>query len=259
MNRDRPLRRMATLLALLAGCTLACASGSASQSALEPTARTNTAPTAPPDGLPQGINDQFLSTDLDVDRFVERFEGESREVYAGRHAIVSALGISKGSQVADIGAGTGFFSALFADRVGAQGKVYAVEISPNFLEHLRKLAAQGDFEPLQVIEGTMTSVELPIASIDLAFLCDVYHHFESPPATLASLHEAIRPGGSLVLIDFDRIPGESPEWLLDHVRAGKDVFRQEIEQAGFVFEEEVQPGVLSNNYMLRFRRPQSGQ
>jgi ubiquinone/menaquinone biosynthesis C-methylase UbiE len=258
LNRHRLLRQTATLLILLAACVSSCTSepklyGSQPLSEAQPLSGAQ----PPPEGLPDGINDQFLSTDLDVEKFVDRFEGESREVYAGRHAIVSALGLSKGDRVADIGAGTGFFSVLFAEQVGDQGGVYAVEISPNFLEHLRNLATGEDQASLQVVEGTMTSVELAPASVDLAFLCDVYHHFESPPDTLSSLHDAIRPGGSLVLIDFERIPGESPKSLLDHVRAGQEVFRREIEQAGFVLEQEIQLDELTDNYVLRFRRPEA--
>lgn len=204
--------------------------------------------------IPEGINDQFLSRDLDVDQFVKRFEGESREVFAERHAIVDALALSTGIQIADIGAGTGFFTALFAEKVGDSGTVYAVEISPNFLEHLRERAAANEMTAVRVVEGTQNSVELPPASVDMAFICDVYHHFESPQDSLASLYTAIRPGGSLILIDFDRIPGKSPDWLLDHVRAGREVFRAEIEAAGFEWTEEIQLEGLKNNYMLRFER-----
>ena len=61
-------------------------------------------------------------------------------------------------------------------------------------------------------------------------------------------------GGSLLLIDFERIPGVTREWTLQHVRAGKEVFRKEIEQAGFVFVEEKQ-GIMKENYFLRFEKP----
>ena len=213
------------------------------------------APAEAPSSTPPGINDQFLSDDLDVDRFVERFEGESREVFAERHAIVDALALSSGSRVADIGAGTGFFTALLAQQIGEDGVVYAVEVSPKFLEHLRDRAEAEGMEPVRVVEGSQTSVALPNASVDLAFVCDVYHHFESPEDSLASLHHAIRPGGSLVVIDFDRIPGESPEWLLEHVRADKAVFTAEIEAAGFRLTKEIQLDGLKDNYMLRFERP----
>jgi SAM-dependent methyltransferase len=223
---------------LLIACILACSKTSSASSS----------------ETPEGINDQFLSEDLDVDEFVERFEGESREVFAARHAIVDALALPTGSRIADIGAGTGFFTALFAKEVGDDGKVYAVEISPKFLEHLRERVASQELTPVRVVEGTQNSVELPPSSVDVAFICDVYHHFESPQDSLASLYSAIRPGGSLVLIDFKRIPGESPDWILEHVRAGQEFFRAEIEAAGFVFAEEIQLDGLKNNYMLRFDR-----
>lgn len=213
-------------------------------------------PSPPSAETPEGINTNFLSEDLDVNEYVERFEGESREVFAERQAIVEALALSTGSRIADIGAGTGFFTALFAEEVGNDGTVYAVEISPKFLEHLRERFAAEESTPVRVVEGTQNSVELPPSSIDLAFICDVYHHFESPQDSLASLLSAIRPGGSLVLIDFERIPGESPDWIFEHVRAGEEVFRAEIEAAGFVFTEEIQLEGLKNNYMLRFERPE---
>lgn len=116
-------------------------------------------PSTTPSEIPKGINDPFLSRDLDVAQFVERFEGESREVFAERHAIVDALGLSSGDQIADIGAGTGFFTALFAEEVGDDGTVYAVEISPNFLEHLRERAIANELTAVRVVEGTQNSVE----------------------------------------------------------------------------------------------------
>lgn len=210
-----------------------------------------------PEGMPSGINDTFLSDDLDVEHWVERFEGESREVYVEREAIADALDLSAGDRIADIGAGTGFFTALFAERVDSDGRVYAVEVSPKFLEHLRARAAGEGMENVRVVEGTQNSVELPPDSVDIAFVCDVYHHFESPDDSLASLRRAIRPGGSLVIIEFERIPGESPDWLLEHVRAGREVFTAEIQAAGFTLVEEIELDGLKDNYILRFERPET--
>ncbi|HPG24693.1 MAG TPA: methyltransferase domain-containing protein [Myxococcota bacterium] len=261
--RRRNLAGFPLVLTILAAA-LACATG----------------PEPRPEGLPSGINDVFLAKDLDVDAFVERFEGESRAVYAQRHAIVEALELSEGDRVADIGAGTGFFSFLFAEAVGETGRVYAVEISPRFLDLLRERAAlqrldtpqvvegtersierpvvegTGRSAGLQVVEGTERSVELPPDSVDLAFLCDVYHHFEYPTHSLESLYRAVRPGGALVLIEFHRIPGVTSDFLLEHVRAGQDVFTREIEAAGFVLDRELPLDGLEDNYVLRFVRPE---
>lgn len=208
-----------------------------------------------PENMPGNINDVFLDEGMDVDRFVDRFEGESRAVYAQRFAIVDALELAPGDVVADIGAGTGFFSFLFADAVGRTGRVQAVEISPRFLEHLRDEAALRGLDNFEVVEGTTNSVELPTGETRIAFICDVYHHFEAPMDSLASLYDAIEPGGELVLIEFERIEGVTNEFLLKHVRAGREVFQAEIESAGFVFEDEIELEGLDDNYILRFTRP----
>ncbi len=202
-----------------------------------------------------GVNDAFLSQDLDVERFTEIFEGESREIFTSRRAIVQSLGLEPGMAVADIGAGTGLFLPLFDGAVGPSGAVYAVEISPKFLAHLRERSEREDLAQVAVVEGKARSPELAAGSIDLAFVCDTYHHFEFPRTYLAGLREAIRPGGTLVVIDFERIPGKSREWVLEHVRAGREVFSEEIESAGFVLEGAIEVEGLVENYVLRFRRP----
>ena len=80
-----------------------------------------------------------------------------------------------------------------------------------------------------------------------------YHHFEYPQATLASIYRALRPGGTFVIVDFERIPGKTREWLLNHVRCGKKQVISEVTAAGFEMVEEVQLG-FQENYFLRFRR-----
>lgn len=200
-----------------------------------------------------GINDKFLDPRLKVGEWTQKFETESREIFHERARIVAALGLKRGMAVADIGAGTGLFTLPFAQAVGAGGQVYAVEIARNFLEHIRARAQQAQAANVQTILGTEKSVELPAASIDLAFICDVYHHFEYPQASLATLHQALKPGGTLALIDFKRIPGESSDFILGHVRAGQAVFEAEIAAAGFEKVEEV-TGLLKENYFVKFRR-----
>jgi len=201
-----------------------------------------------------GLNENFLSEDLDVERYVGIFEGESREISVRREAIVDALELAPGMAVADVGAGTGLFLAPFAERVGEEGKVYAVDISPKFIEHLRDRVRKEELEQVTVVLGRERSVELREASVDLAFVCDTYHHFEYPHSTLASLHRAIRPGGTLVVVDFVREPGRSRDWVLGHVRAGKKEFTREIEAAGFELVREVPVEGLDENYLLRFSR-----
>ncbi len=211
------------------------------------------APPAPPDAsVKPGINAEFLKPGLKLQTWVERFENEGREVYAHREKIVAAARIRPGSSVADIGAGTGLFTPLLAKAAGAEGKVAAVDIAKDFLDHIGRRAAEAGLRNVRTVLCTDRSVELAEDSIDLAFICDTYHHFEHPRDTLASLHRALRPRGEIVLVEFKRTPGKSSEWILGHVRAGQEVFAAEIEAAGFRQIEALD--LLKDNYFLRFRK-----
>ena len=214
------------------------------------------APDAPAaeESVKPGINENFLDPALDVDKFVERFEGESREVFANRAEIVKAIGVRPGSAVADVGAGTGAFTGIFAEAVGLDGTVYALDIAPNFVEHLEQRAMTEGHLNVVAQLCSERSVDLPANSIDLAFICDVYHHFEFPRSTMSSLHDALREGGEVVIVDFERIPGVSREWVLGHVRAGKQEVFLELESYGFELVEELQLEGLEENWVGRFRK-----
>jgi ubiquinone/menaquinone biosynthesis C-methylase UbiE len=197
-----------------------------------------------------GINDSFANPD--PGEFTERFEKEGREVYDARERIVGVLALREGMAVADVGAGTGLFSRLLAPRVGPAGRLHVVDIAKSFVDHTVLSCRVRGWDHVEGVVCTADDVRLPPDSVDLVFLCDTYHHFEFPFKTLASIHRALRPGGRLVVVDFERIEGASSEWILGHVRAGKDVVRREIEGSGFVFEDE--PLDLSENYVMRFRK-----
>ncbi len=143
---------------------------------------------------------------------------------------------------------------MFSKEVGETGWVYALDIAPKFVERVEKVADLRGIENVTPVLCGQDNIRLAPGSIDVAFICDVYHHFEYPGESLASIHKAIAPGGRLVVIDFERIPGESREFILNHVRAGKSVFRAEIEQAGFQFVKEVKVAGFKENYFLCFER-----
>lgn len=207
-------------------------------------------------GATPAINADFMNPGMDPDSWVERFEREGREVYDHRQEIVKIVGLKPGARVADIGAGTGLFTFLFAEAVGPTGLVYAVDISPALVAHLRsRAAASGDSQVVPVL-GAPDDPRLPPSSVDRVFLCDTYHHFEQPGPMLAAIHKALRPKGELVLVEFKRIPGVSSEWMLNHVRAGQEVFEAEIISAGF--RKVGEPLRLEDNYVTRFRRVSRG-
>lgn len=210
------------------------------------------APAPAESSIKPGVNAEFLKPELPVTQWVERFEREGREIYDQRAAIAKAVGLRPGMSVADIGAGTGLFTPLFAEAVGPQGTVYAVDIAPEFVKHIEQRSRAAGLKNVRAVVGTERSVALPPNSVDVAFICDTYHHFEFPQSTMSSLHRALRRGGEVVLVDFKRIPGVSSEWTMNHVRAGQEVFEREIEAVGFRKVGEVD--LLKQNYMVRFQK-----
>ena len=204
------------------------------------------------EGAKPEINRPYV-VDTDVARWNRTFENERREVYVKRTEIVAASGVKPGMTVADIGAGTGLFTMLFADAVKPGGSVYAVDISPAFVEYIGETARKRRVRNVTAILSDGTETQLPEASVDLAYLSDVYHHFEHPAETLASIHKALKPGGRMVVIDYERIPGVTPPARLAHVRLDKQATIAEIEAAGFGLLEEKKK-MMRQNYFLLFTR-----
>ncbi len=197
-----------------------------------------------------GINRYYQNPDWQ--QWVNTFERPGREVYDKRYAIVQASGVTPGMVVADIGAGTGLFTRLFAQKVGPQGKVYAVDISQTFIENIIRSSKQQGVTNIDGVINTAEDVALPDNSIDIAFLVDTYHHFEYPVSMLTSIHRSLRPGGILIIIDFRRDPLHSSRWVMGHVRAGKETVIDEITRAGFRLLDD--KPLLRTNYYLVFSK-----
>ena len=128
-----------------------------------------------------------------------------------------------------------------------------MDISEKFLKHIESTAQEQGLKNITGVVCKQDSVNLPPNSIDLAFICDTYHHFEFPHKTMESIHRALKPGGQLILIDFHRIEGVSREWLMTHVRAGQEVFTQEILESGFKQVDEKKK-MLDESYFVRFEK-----
>ncbi len=214
----------------------------------------------PQAGQPHGpshaleMNRRWLAPDVDVEAWARRFEDPAREVIASRPAIVSALRLAPGQTVADIGAGTGAFLRPLSEAVGPQGRVLAVDISAPFAAFMAARAGREGLSNVTVIVGRGDDPTLGPDSVDAVLTVNTFHHFEAPEAMLAAIRRALRPGGQLAVVDFDRGragAGRGP--------AGMALDRAEIvrlaEAAGFRLIEEVPIPTLRSNVMLRFRRP----
>lgn len=185
-------------------------------------------------------------------QWVATFERPGRELYDKRHAVVRAAAVRPGMNVADIGAGTGLYTRLFAAQIKPGGKVFAVDISKTFIDNILRTCREQALHNVEGIINTPREVSLPSRSIDLAFVAATYHHFEYPQSILGSIHQALRDNGRLIVIDFRRDPRISTRWVMGHVRTSKDTVIREIESAGFRLVDD--KPLLRINYFLEFRK-----
>jgi ubiquinone/menaquinone biosynthesis C-methylase UbiE len=130
--------------------------------------------------------------------------------------VVAMLGLKAGMQVADIGAGTGFFAIPIASRILPGGRVSAVDVEPEMLEKLRaKLAQSGAPDNIDLMEGESASTGLPDHTYDTVLLANVWHEIDDRPAALGEAGRILRPGGKIAILDWrpdvDRPPGPQIE------------------------------------------------
>jgi ubiquinone/menaquinone biosynthesis C-methylase UbiE len=170
------------------------------------------------------------------------------------------LEVQPGTRVADVGAGDGTFAAALARRVGPSGHVYATELADERLTDIRQTAAEARLSNVTVIEGAVSSTNLPEACCDALFSRFVYHHLTDPAAINADILRALRPGGRLVIIDFE--PGGIMNWIGRPETADrhgghgtpKETVMQEVTRAGFQWMRGPESW-RGRTYAMLFRRP----
>jgi len=175
-------------------------------------------------------------------------------------AIMEKLEIGEGSVIADIGAGNGRDSWVFADVVGSSGRVYSEEIVEDKVTALKKAAADKELTQVHPVLGKNDDPGLPPASVDMAFMHYVYHHFSQPREMLVGLWKSLKPGGYLVIVDRHR--GTLQDWVPRDVRAKKHYWLaettvvREAREQGFEYAgcaEECWP--TDDQFVLVFQRP----
>lgn len=131
--------------------------------------------------------------------WLDRPEREQEEQPA---KLMEALKLKPGDSVTDLGAGSGYFTFRMADKVGTNGKVYAVEIQPEMLAIIKKRAAERGVKNIELVLGKIDDPKLPPNSQDLILLVDVYHEFSHPWEMTQAMVKALKPGGRLVFVEF---------------------------------------------------------
>jgi SAM-dependent methyltransferase len=163
---------------------------------------------------------------------------------------LKAIGIARGSSVADIGAGSGYMTIRMARLVGPAGKVYANDIQPRMLELLGENLKKQKIANVEPVLGEIDDPKLAPSSVDLVLLVDVYHEFSEPQKMLRHIREALKPDGRLVLLEYR---GEDPSVPIrpEHKMTVEQV-KAELEPEGYRLDQVKEN--LPRQHILIFRK-----
>jgi len=183
----------------------------------------------------------------DADKWAKVFDDPKRDAWQKPHEVIAALALAPDAVVADLGSGTGYFSARLAHFV-PKGRVYGVDTEPDMVKYLAERAKREGLANVIAVAGSPDDARLP-QKVDLVLLVDVYHHISDREKYFRKLRESLKPGGRVAVIDFRQDADQGPP---KGERIPPARVRSEMAQAGFDLAAE--HGFLPVQYFLVFRR-----
>jgi cyclopropane fatty-acyl-phospholipid synthase-like methyltransferase len=181
-----------------------------------------------------------------AEQWAQIFDDPKRDAWQKPHEVIQALALKPDAVIVDIGSGTGYFSARFANMV-PQGRVYGVDTEPDMVKYLAERARREGLKNITAIAGAPDDPRLP-EKADLIILVDVYHHIGNREQYFSRLQKSLKPGGRLAVIDFRM---DSPEGPPRSARLAPEQVKAELKRAGYALAQE--HGFLPNQYFLVFR------
>ncbi len=185
----------------------------------------------------------------DSKAYIARLEDPKRDGYQKPAEVVKALKLKEGEVIADIGAGSGYFTFRLAEAVGRTGRVYAVDVNPDMIRHLNRRVRDMKVGNVVTVLCAPDDPLLCDGSVDRFFICDTWHHIEGHPRYLALLKKMLKPGGEVVMIDFKK--EKTPVGPPMEMRIQRDDLVREMESNGF--EVAAEHKFLEYQYFLAFK------
>jgi predicted methyltransferase len=180
--------------------------------------------------------------------YIASLDDPGRDGWQKPDEVLKALALKPGEVVADIGAGSGYFTVRFGGAVGDAGRVYAVDVSPDMVRHLNRRIRDAGIRNVSTVLADPDDPLLPDAVVDRVVIVDTWHHIEDQPKYLALLKRALKPGGQVVHIDFQKrdLPVGPPA----EMKIAREDLVKQMEDAGFRLAAE--HGFLPYQYFLVF-------
>ncbi len=164
------------------------------------------------------------------------YQGIDRDQWQQPDKVIATLQIPPGAEIADLGAGGGYFTFHLAKAVGPSGKVYAVDIDQGTNQLIAERAKKDGADNITTILAKSNDPLLPESAVDLIFTSNTYHHFDNRIVYFSNLRKYLKPAGRIAIIDFDR-----RAWLAGLLRhyTPAEFIKREMEQAGYTLQQEL--------------------
>jgi ubiquinone/menaquinone biosynthesis C-methylase UbiE len=172
----------------------------------------------------------------DSDSYIAMLEDPSRDAYQKPGLVIESLNLKEGEILADIGAGSGYFSLRFAQYVGEQGKVFAVDINPDMIRHMNRRIRDLGLSNVTTVLAEEDDPLLRERSVDRFFICDTWHHINDQEAYLSLMRKALKPNGQIVMVDFKKV--KLPVGPPLGMKIAKGDLIQQMKDSGFLLTQE---------------------
>ena len=186
----------------------------------------------------------------DPEYWAQRFDHPERDAWQKPAEVIALMALAEGAAVADIGAGTGYFLPHLSKAVGANGKVWGLDIEPNLVAYMTERAAKAGLTNVEAKQVAADDPQLPADALDAVLIVDTWHHIAGRAAYAKKILAGLKPGGALYVVDFTM---DSPSGPPAKHRIPPEVVVETLRSAGF--EAEVMQEALPRQYVVKGRRP----
>lgn len=197
-------------------------------------------------GVASAQNEHHHHHPMPLDKYISVLEDPKRDEWQKPEAVIQALKIQPGHYVADIGAGSGYFTRHIVRAVGETGAVFALDVEEGMIEHLQQWLRKENITNVNAMKVPAHDPLLIDGSLDLVFICDVYHHIEDRDVYMRKVRKALKPNGRVAIVDFYK--KETPVGPPMAMRLSEETVQKELEAAGLTVIEKL--AVLPYQYIL---------
>ena len=187
----------------------------------------------------------------DVGKWVRVFDDPGRDTWQKPEAVLAMLAVGPGMTVADLGAGTGYFSVHLAKAVGPEGRVLAIDVEPKLVDYMKERAAKAQLAQIVPMLAAPDDPRLPAQAVDLVLIVDTWHHIDDRVHYLAKLAAGLKAGGSVAVVDFRK--GDFPVGPPDAHKLTAEEVSSEFASAGWKLAKRRDD--LAYQYVLVFTPP----